>query len=51
MLVSPQVTIVTSHMEAVGAESGDVRCRGDMEKADMVDGEWISCVPAALEMM
>ncbi|MCJ8738832.1 hypothetical protein PDJAM_G00040230 [Pangasius djambal] len=33
-----QVTIVTSHMEAVGAESGDVRCQGDMEKADMVDG-------------
>lgn len=33
-----QVTIVTSHMEAVGAESGDTRCQGDMEKADMVDG-------------
>ncbi|MCI4384593.1 hypothetical protein PGIGA_G00040430 [Pangasianodon gigas] len=33
-----QVTIVTSHVEAVGAESGDVRCQGDMEKADMVDG-------------
>ncbi|KAM9462513.1 neuralized-like protein 4 isoform 2-T2 [Clarias gariepinus] len=33
-----QVTIVTSHVETVGAESGEVRCQGDMEKADMVDG-------------
>ncbi|XP_062858914.1 neuralized-like protein 4 isoform X1 [Trichomycterus rosablanca] len=33
-----QVTVVTSHVAAVGAESGEVRCQGDMEKADMVDG-------------
>ncbi|XP_072523105.1 neuralized-like protein 4 isoform X1 [Salminus brasiliensis] len=33
-----QVTIVTNHVPAVGAESSDVRCQGDMEKADMVDG-------------
>ncbi|XP_060796336.1 neuralized-like protein 4 isoform X1 [Neoarius graeffei] len=33
-----QVTIVTSHMEAVGVEGGDACCQGDMEKADMVDG-------------
>lgn len=40
LLSSPQVTIVTSHMEAVGVEGGDACCQGDMEKADMVDGEW-----------
>uniref|UniRef100_A0A3B1JK21 Neuralized E3 ubiquitin protein ligase 4 n=1 Tax=Astyanax mexicanus TaxID=7994 RepID=A0A3B1JK21_ASTMX len=33
-----QVTIVTNHVPAVGAESSDARCQGDMEKADMVDG-------------
>lgn len=26
-------------MPAVGAESGESRCQGDMEKADMVDGK------------
>uniref|UniRef100_A0A3B3TXI2 Neuralized-like protein 4 n=1 Tax=Poecilia latipinna TaxID=48699 RepID=A0A3B3TXI2_9TELE len=33
-----QVTIVTNNVPAVGAESGDTRFQGDMEKADMVDG-------------
>lgn len=33
-----QVTIVTNSVSAVGAESGETRCQGDMEKADMVDG-------------
>lgn len=26
-------------MPAVGGESGETRCQGDMEKADMVDGK------------
>ncbi|KAK5875860.1 hypothetical protein CesoFtcFv8_026898 [Champsocephalus esox] len=33
-----QVTIVTNNVPAVGEESGETRCQGDMEKADMVDG-------------
>uniref|UniRef100_A0A671VYZ1 Neuralized-like protein 4 n=1 Tax=Sparus aurata TaxID=8175 RepID=A0A671VYZ1_SPAAU len=33
-----QVTIVTNNVPAVGGESGETRCQGDMEKADMVDG-------------
>ncbi|XP_073683977.1 neuralized-like protein 4 [Garra rufa] len=33
-----QVTIVTNHVPVVGGERGDMRCQGDMEKADMVDG-------------
>uniref|UniRef100_A0A3P9PBM7 Neuralized-like protein 4 n=1 Tax=Poecilia reticulata TaxID=8081 RepID=A0A3P9PBM7_POERE len=33
-----QVTIVTNNVPTVGAESGDTRFQGDMEKADMVDG-------------
>ncbi|XP_024857961.1 neuralized-like protein 4 isoform X3 [Kryptolebias marmoratus] len=33
-----QVTIVTNTVPAVGAESSESRCQGDMEKADMVDG-------------
>ncbi|XP_032437922.1 neuralized-like protein 4 isoform X1 [Xiphophorus hellerii] len=33
-----QVTIVTNNVPAVGAESGETRFQGDMEKADMVDG-------------
>ncbi|KAG7464669.1 hypothetical protein MATL_G00167840 [Megalops atlanticus] len=33
-----QVTIVTNDVPAVGRESGESRCQGDMEKADMVDG-------------
>uniref|UniRef100_A0A7N6A0U2 Neuralized-like protein 4 n=1 Tax=Anabas testudineus TaxID=64144 RepID=A0A7N6A0U2_ANATE len=33
-----QVTIVTNNVQAVGGESGETRCQGDMEKADMVDG-------------
>uniref|UniRef100_A0A672LNB3 Neuralized-like protein 4 n=1 Tax=Sinocyclocheilus grahami TaxID=75366 RepID=A0A672LNB3_SINGR len=33
-----QVTIVTDHVSVVGGERGDMRCQGDMEKADMVDG-------------
>uniref|UniRef100_A0A7N8XVV7 Neuralized-like protein 4 n=1 Tax=Mastacembelus armatus TaxID=205130 RepID=A0A7N8XVV7_9TELE len=33
-----QVTIVTNNVPAVGRESGESRCQGDMEKADMVDG-------------
>ncbi|XP_035265364.1 neuralized-like protein 4 isoform X1 [Anguilla anguilla] len=33
-----QVTIVTNDLPAVGRESGESRCQGDMEKADMVDG-------------
>ncbi len=36
---SLQVTIVTNNLPAVGGESGESRCQGDMEKADMVDGE------------
>ncbi|CAB1345235.1 unnamed protein product [Coregonus sp. 'balchen'] len=32
-----QVTIVTN-VSTVGGESGEARCQGDMEKADMVDG-------------
>lgn len=34
-----QVTIVTNNVPAVGGESGETRCQGDMEKADMVDGK------------
>uniref|UniRef100_W5LL96 Neuralized-like protein 4 n=1 Tax=Astyanax mexicanus TaxID=7994 RepID=W5LL96_ASTMX len=30
--------VLTNHVPAVGAESSDARCQGDMEKADMVDG-------------
>uniref|UniRef100_A0A8C2ZRF5 Neuralized-like protein 4 n=1 Tax=Cyclopterus lumpus TaxID=8103 RepID=A0A8C2ZRF5_CYCLU len=33
-----QVTIVTDNVPAVGGDSGETRCQGDMEKADMVDG-------------
>ncbi|XP_038851954.1 neuralized-like protein 4 [Salvelinus namaycush] len=33
-----QVTIVTDNVPTVGGESGEARCQGDMEKADMVDG-------------
>uniref|UniRef100_G3Q6T0 Neuralized-like protein 4 n=1 Tax=Gasterosteus aculeatus aculeatus TaxID=481459 RepID=G3Q6T0_GASAC len=33
-----QVTIVTNNVAAVGGDSGETRCQGDMEKADMVDG-------------
>ncbi|XP_063043226.1 neuralized-like protein 4 isoform X2 [Engraulis encrasicolus] len=33
-----QVTIVTNNVPEVGAEGGETRCQGDMEKADMVDG-------------
>uniref|UniRef100_A0A673G670 Neuralized-like protein 4 n=1 Tax=Sinocyclocheilus rhinocerous TaxID=307959 RepID=A0A673G670_9TELE len=33
-----QVTIVTNHVSVVGGEREDMRCQGDMEKADMVDG-------------
>ncbi|XP_039602936.1 neuralized-like protein 4 isoform X2 [Polypterus senegalus] len=33
-----QVTIITNHVQAVGAEPVDTRCQADMEKADMVDG-------------
>uniref|UniRef100_A0A4W5JSQ1 Neuralized-like protein 4 n=1 Tax=Hucho hucho TaxID=62062 RepID=A0A4W5JSQ1_9TELE len=33
-----QVTIVTNNVPTVGGESGEARCQGDMEKADMVDG-------------
>ncbi|XP_030631842.1 neuralized-like protein 4 [Chanos chanos] len=33
-----QVTIVTNNVPTVGSESGEMRCQGDMEKADMVDG-------------
>lgn len=36
---SRQVTIVTSSVAAVGGDSGEARCQGDMEKADMVDGK------------
>lgn len=36
---SSQVTIVTKDVPAVGGESGEGRCQGDMEKADMVDGK------------
>jgi len=39
MLSSWQVTIVTDSVPAVGGESGETRCQGDMEKADMVDGK------------
>uniref|UniRef100_A0A3B4B3P8 Neuralized-like protein 4 n=1 Tax=Periophthalmus magnuspinnatus TaxID=409849 RepID=A0A3B4B3P8_9GOBI len=31
------VTIVTNNVPAVGGESAETRCQGDMEKADMVD--------------
>lgn len=34
-----QVTIATSNLPAVGGDGGEARCQGDMEKADMVDGE------------
>lgn len=34
-----QVTIATNHLPAVGGDGGEARCQGDMEKADMVDGE------------
>ncbi|XP_051523046.1 neuralized-like protein 4 isoform X2 [Myxocyprinus asiaticus] len=33
-----QVTIVANHVPVVGGEREDMRCQGDMEKADMVDG-------------
>ncbi|XP_077963285.1 neuralized-like protein 4 isoform X1 [Gasterosteus aculeatus] len=33
-----QVTIVTNNVADVGGDSGETRCQGDMEKADMVDG-------------
>uniref|UniRef100_A0AAY4AVE8 Neuralized-like protein 4 n=1 Tax=Denticeps clupeoides TaxID=299321 RepID=A0AAY4AVE8_9TELE len=33
-----QVTIVMNDVPAVGADSVETRCQGDMEKADMVDG-------------
>ncbi|XP_041094143.1 neuralized-like protein 4 isoform X2 [Polyodon spathula] len=33
-----QVTIVTNDVPAVGGDSCNPRCQGDMEKADMVDG-------------
>lgn len=33
------MTIVTSSVAAVGGDSGEARCQGDMEKADMVDGK------------
>ncbi|XP_031441146.1 neuralized-like protein 4 isoform X2 [Clupea harengus] len=33
-----QVTIVANNVPEVGADSGQTRCQGDMEKADMVDG-------------
>ena len=38
-MLSWQVTIVTNNVPAVGGESGETRCQGDMEKADMVDGK------------
>lgn len=34
-----QVTIVTNNVADVGGDSGETRCQGDMEKADMVDGK------------
>lgn len=34
-----QVTIATNNLPAVGGDRGETRCQGDMEKADMVDGE------------
>lgn len=36
-----QVTIVTNNVPAVGGETTETRCQGDMEKADMVDGKEI----------
>lgn len=30
---------MANHVPVVGGERGDMRCQGDMEKADMVDGE------------
>lgn len=39
VVLSCQVTIVTNNVPAVGGESGETRCQGDMEKADMVDGK------------
>lgn len=30
---------MTNNVPEVGAEGGETRCQGDMEKADMVDGE------------
>lgn len=39
MSLSWQVTIVTNNVSTVGGESGEAHCQGDMEKADMVDGE------------
>uniref|UniRef100_A0A4W4GBC6 Neuralized-like protein 4 n=1 Tax=Electrophorus electricus TaxID=8005 RepID=A0A4W4GBC6_ELEEL len=30
--------VLTNHVPALGAKCGEVRCQGDMEKADMVDG-------------
>lgn len=30
---------MANNVPEVGAESGETRCQGDMEKADMVDGE------------
>ncbi len=29
---------MTNHVSVVGGEREDMRCQGDMEKADMVDG-------------
>lgn len=34
-----QVTIATNNLPAVGGDGSETRCQGDMEKADMVDGE------------
>lgn len=34
-----QVTIATNNLPAVGRDRGETRFQGDMEKADMVDGE------------
>lgn len=42
-----QVTIVTNNVPAVGGETGEPRCQGDMEKADMVDGKK-TAVPSLL---
>ncbi|XP_059498589.1 neuralized-like protein 4 isoform X4 [Stegostoma tigrinum] len=33
-----QVTIVTNDAMAIGGDSGHLRCQGDVEKADVVDG-------------
>ena len=39
MVLSWQVTIVTNNAPAASGEGSEARCQGDMEKADMVDGE------------